>query len=332
MGKRKTKASRRQRAAVAAVCAVLALAALGGLYRCVSREPSLPGAEEDAEGGQVPVQTGGDALLADEERKEHFYTVLISCLDDGNGGSDTNLLAALDAGSGTLAVLSLPRDTLLDVSWTVKKLNSAWNQGGSSRLREEVSRLLGVPVDYSVTVDFSGFAAMVDALGGVEFDVPVDMDYDDPEQDLHIHLPAGTRLLTGEEALEVVRWRQNNDGTGYAAADIGRIATQQAFLSAAVREALLPENLDRLPELASLAFDAVDTDLKLSNLIWIAEQVAAMGEENIAFYTLPGDGSGYYKGVSYYVLDPEAVLELVNAHFDPYVRELTPEDLDILAP
>lgn len=332
MSRKKRNASPLQACAVAAVCIVFILTALSGLYKCFSQEPGAEAQAEAEKESEAPVQAGGDVLLPAEERKEHFYTVLVAGLDDENGGSDTNLLAALDAENGTIDVVSLPRDTLLNVSWTVKKLNNAYHQGGVSRTREEISNLLGIPVDYYIAVDLQGFAELVDAINGVDFDIPVDMDYDDPTQDLHIHFPAGQRHLTGEEALECVRWRQNNDGTGYATADIGRIGTQQAFLAAAARQTLQLSNLDKIPELARIFQERVETDLKLSNLVWIGQQAIGIGSENVNFYTLPGDGAGYYKGVSYYVLEPEGVLELLNAHFNPYCRELTADDLDILVP
>ena len=265
-------------------------------------------------------------------RKEHFHTILVGGLDDENGGSDTNLLVAVDSQNGAINVVSLPRDTLLNVSWSVKKLNNAYHHGGFVQTMEEVSRLLGIPVDHYVTVDLRAFVELVDAIDGVDFDIPVDMDYDDPYQDLHIHFKAGPRHLTGEEALQVVRWRQNTDGSGYATADIGRIGTQQAFLKAAAKQMLHISNWDKVRTYAEIFQEQVDTDLELANLIWLGEQALTAGSENITFHTLPGDGAGYYKGASYYVLDREAVLELVNTYFNPYQRELTLEDMHILVP
>lgn len=338
MSRNKRKTSALQAVAVTTISALFILTALFGLYKCFSQEPTLrpsgPAAPEpDPSAAQEPENPEDDARpLSSEERKEHFYTVLMAGLDDENGGSDTNLLMALDAENGTINVVSLPRDTLLNVSWSVKKLNNAYHHGGISQTRTEVSRLLGIPVDYYVTVDLRAFVELVDAIDGVDFDIPVDMDYDDPEQDLHIHFKKGPRHLTGQQALEVVRWRQNNDGTGYATADIGRIGTQQAFLTAVAKQTLQVSNLDKIPEMAEIFSTRVETDLKLSNLIWIGEQALAMGSDGIAFHTLPGDGAGYYKGGSYYVLDPEGVLELIDTYFNPYRRPLTREDMDILVP
>ena len=338
MSRNKRKTSALQAVAVTTISALFILTALFGLSKCFSQEPTLrpsgPAAPDpDPSAAQEPENPEDDARpLSSEERKEHFYTVLMAGLDDENGGSDTNLLMALDAENGTINVVSLPRDTLLNVSWSVKKLNNAYHHGGISQTRTEVSRLLGIPVDYYVTVDLRAFVELVDAIDGVDFDIPVDMDYDDPEQDLHIHFKKGPRHLTGQQALEVVRWRQNNDGTGYATADIGRIGTQQAFLTAVAKQTLQVSNLDKIPEMAEIFAKWVETDLKLSNLIWIGEQALSMGSDSIAFHTLPGDGAGYYKGGSYYVLDPEGVLELIDTYFNPYRRPLTREDMDILVP
>ena len=324
MHRRKRHTSTLQNAAVLIVSVLFVMTALIGLYKCFSQEP-VPVQDQPQEPGDVSEPTG-------TERKDHFHTILIGGLDDENGGSDTNLLVALDSESGAIHVVSLPRDTLLDVSWSVKKLNNAYHYGGFSRTMEEVSRLLGIPIDHYVTVDLQAFEELVDAIDGVDFDIPVDMDYDDPAQDLHIHFQAGPRHLTGAEALRVVRWRKNNDGTGYPTADIGRIGTQQAFLTAVAKQTLKLSNLDKIPEMAEIFEKWVDTDLKLSNLIWIGEQALSIGSDNISFHTLPGDGAGWYQGGSYYVLDAEGVLEMVNTYFNPYHRELTLEDMDILVP
>ncbi len=337
MRRSKRRTSGLQAAAVAAVCILFVMTALLGLYKCFSKEPepkpepvggTLPAGKADAlePGDSVPVKNPAS------ERKERFHTILLGGLDDENGGSDTNLLVAGDAKNGKIDVISLPRDTLLDVSWPVKKLNNAYHHGGFTQTMTEVSRLLGIPVDHYVTVDLRAFVELVDAIEGVDFEIPVEMDYDDPEQDLHIHFPAGLRHLDGKEALEVVRWRQNNDGTGYATADIGRIGTQQAFLKAAARQMLQISNWDKIRSYAEIFQERVETDLELANLIWLGEQALTVGSDNITFHTLPGDGAGYYKGGSYYVLDPEAVLELVNSCANPYQRELTLEDMSILVP
>ncbi len=324
------------------VSGLFVFVALAGLYKCFSQAPTVPSDSVSPGDQQTQQDKPGpdDSQELDHtqtadgagERKEHFFTILVGGLDDENGGSDTNMLVAIDAAGGSIHVMSLPRDTLLNVDWTVKKLNNAYHHGGFSRTMEEVSRLLGIPVDHYVTINLQAFVELVDAIKGVDFDVPVDMDYDDPIQDLHIHFKKGPQHLDGQQALEVVRWRQNNDGTGYATADIGRIGTQQAFLKAVAEQTLKLSNLDKIPEMVKIFQKHMDTDLKLSNLVWIGEKALGMGSENIYFHTLPGDGAGYYKGGSYYVLYPDEVLELVNSYFNPYKQDLTLDDMDILVP
>ena len=289
MSRRKRTATSLQTLAVFSISAVFILIALMGLYKCFSKEPEVADTGLPAQAAQS--QDGGEQAPAG--RKERFYTVLVGGLDNENGGSDTNLLVALDAANGTVNVCSLPRDTLLNVSWTVKKLNNAYHHGGFASTAAEVSNLLGIPVDFYITVDLDGFVELVDTIEGVDFEIPVDMDYDDPYQDLHIHFPAGMRHLSGEEALQVVRWRQNNDGTGYPAADIGRIGTQQAFLTAVAKQLLQPANWDKIPQMAQIFQDNVKLDehLTLANLIWFGEQALTIGSGNIQFHTLPGDGS-----------------------------------------
>ena len=337
MNRHKRSAAPLQTATVFAVSLLFIMTALVGLYKCFSKPPEvnenlLQSQNNAAAGSPDQGESSVEPSTSTGQRKEHFYTILISGLDDENGGSDTNLLVALDAKNGSINVMSLPRDTLLNVSWAVKKLNNAYHHGGIERTMAEVSNLLGIPVHFHITVDLQAFEELVDEIGGVDFDVPLDMDYDDPYQDLHIHIPAGPRKLTGEEALQVVRWRQNNDGTGYATADIGRIGTQQAFLKAMAQQTLQLSNWDKIPSMAEIFLSHVDTDLELANLIWIGEQALTMGSSNISFHTLPGDGAGYYKGGSYYTVDPQATLELINTYFNPNLEPLTLDDMDILVP
>ena len=282
MRRSKRKTSGLQAAAVAAVCILFVVTALVGLYKCFSREPAVPRQEtprNTPEPEEDNAQEPGASAVKNTapERKERFHTILLGGLDDENGGSDTNLLVAVDAKNGRIDVVSLPRDTLLNVSWSVKKLNNAYHHGGFTQTMEEVSRLLGIPVDHYVTVDLQAFVELVDAINGVDFDIPVDMDYDDDWQDLHIHFPKGLRHLDGKEALQVVRWRQNNDGTGYATADIGRIGTQQEFLKAVARQALQVSNWDKIRPMAEIFQKWVDTDLKLANLVWLGRDITRAG-------------------------------------------------------
>lgn len=269
------------------------------------------------------------APISARSRRPYCYTVLLAGLDDAGGGSDTNLLLRIDVPLRQMDLVSLPRDTVLHHEWHSNKLNYAYASGGIELLRREIENLLGVPVDFFVTVDLRGFEKLVDGIGGIDFDVPADMDYDDGAQDLHIHFSKGPRHLNGREAMAVARWRKNNTGGGYADADVGRIRTQQALLKALAEKAV---SLGSVPALVRLFFTCVHTDLSAGNLVWLGEQAMEIGMEGLRFHTLPGNGAGYYRGESVYVPDPDAALALVNEALNPYDTPLLPEELDILVP
>ena len=266
------------------------------------------------------------ALRSHLERKKNFYTILVSGVDNGNGGSDTNILVAVDAGSGSIYGVSIPRDTHAFFNGKDRKINSAYSIGGTALLAEVVSDQLGIPVDYTVQVDLKGFEAVVNAIGGVDFEVPLDMDYDDPYQDLSIHISKGMQHLDGASALNVVRFRHNNDGTGYGSEDLGRMQTQQKFLKAVARQTLVPANLSKVDDFVKIFRQYVETDLTLGNLAWLAKEAIAMGVDSIDFSTLPGEWKS-----PYIRLDPQATLALVNQHLNPYVEDRVAEDLNIPA-
>ena len=261
------------------------------------------------------------ALAAHTERKDQFYTILVSGCDDGNGNSDTNILLAVDAKNGYIHGVSIPRDTKAVWNGNSHKINAAFGSGGTEKLAEVIGDQLGIPVDFTVSVDLKGFVALVDAIGGVDFDVPVNMDYEDPYQDLYIHIPAGMQHLSGKEALKVVRFRE-----GYASQDIGRMETQQKFLKAVAQQTLTLSNLDKIPEFANIFNQYVKTDLTLGNLAWLGKEAISMGSSAISFSTLPGEWKS-----PYIYLDQDAVLELVNQYLNPYVEDRTAEDLNIPA-
>lgn len=260
-----------------------------------------------------------EALRSHYERKPYFYTILVSGVDDGNGGSDTNILVAVDTVNDYVYGVSIPRDTKAFIKGKNHKINYAYNAGGMELLADTVSDQLGIPVDYTVLVNLKAFQALVDTIGGVDFYIPIDMDYEDPYQDLSIHFSKGTRHLNGEEALKVVRFRE-----GYASQDIGRMQTQQDFLKAVAKKMLTPASLTKLDDFCKIFIQYVKTDLTVGNLAWLGGEVIGMGSEKIEFATLPGDWKS-----PYIYLNQAEVLTMVNEHLNPYVEDRTPEDLNI---
>lgn len=330
--KRKQSGSRGERVVVTLLSLLFLTVAVVATVKYVVRAPEPVTDSEDQQTQQDGTAEDSDAIQTisngRERKSKYCYNILLYGVDNDAGGSDTNMLMRFDAENKTVDVVSLPRDTLMSNG---HKLNSSYNNGGTEKLRSNIEDMLGVPVDFYVSVDLKGFIALIDQIGGVDFDVPEDMDYDDPYQDLHIHFKAGLQKLNGQQAMEVVRFRHNNDNTGYGGRqDLGRIGTQQAFLKTVAQKLMKLENV---PAMAETFLKYVKTDLTLGNLMWLANQALSMGgTDAISFATLPGDGSGWYKGMSVYALDPEQVLEMTNSMLNPYATDITADDQNILVP
>lgn len=307
----------------------------------LSDQPSLK--DPDGSGNSVAeaipgVEVGGD-------RKEDFYTFLVVGRDTGGGGNtDTILLGAYDIPNQKLNVMSIPRDTMVNVPWDIKKINSVYNYyGGGDKgiqaLYTEVSQLVGFVPDYEIVVEWKAVGELVEAIDGVWFDVPRNMNYDDPTQNLHIHINKGYQLLDGEQAMGVLRWRKNNDGTGYVTGDIGRIETQQAFLKAVIEQCLKIQNVAKIQEFAKIFTENVQTDLTVGNLVWFAEQAIFGGltMENVSFITMPGNYNAsawcrtYSVQQSYVLPYGEELLAVVNENFNPYLKDRTAEMQDIMS-
>jgi len=329
----KLRKTKKQKRISRLVTVLFSAATLIGIVACFVRAPEIP-TEDPTDNDDSVSDTQNDQQSGQNgiTRKDDFFTILVSGVDDGNGNSDTNILVAFDAGTGKVNCVSIPRDTLIDVDWGVKKVNACYGRGGIELMAEKLEEMLGIPIDFTVTVDLQAFVKLVDTIGGVEFDVPINMNYDDPYQNLSIHFNKGYQYLTGEDALKVVRFRHNNDGSGYGTEDLGRIGTQQAFLMAVAKKMLQPKNIDKVSSYVQIFSEHVNTNLTVGNLAWLGTEIFSIGLDNINFMTLPGDGQGWYKGGSYYILYPDEVLTMVNTYLNPYSADLTLDDMHVFAP
>ena len=225
-------------------------------------------------------------------------TILLCGTDEDGTRTDTILLLTLDRSEGSIRLLSIPRDTYAP-AYYVPKINSAYGavgggEKGMEQLMEQVKNVVGFMPDAYALVDLTAFVEAVDLLGGLDFDVPMDMDYDDPTQDLYIHLQAGEQHLTGEQLMWVVRFR-----SGYANADIGRTEVQRAVVKAAMKQWMRPQTLAALPGLWKIYQENLTTDLSARNLVWMARVLLkGMGgdiEANVlpGYATMVGDASVY---------------------------------------
>ena len=260
-------------------------------------------------------------------RREGVYTVFLAATDAAGFLTDTMMLMCYDTVEQTVGVISIPRDTL--VARESGNPHLVYGKGGVESRVEDVSNMLGIPIDGYIKVNIKGFITLVDYLGGVDFYVPCDMDYDDPAQDLFIHYTKGQRKLSGQQAMEVARFRKNNDGSGYS--DIGRTQTQQKLLVALAKKVLSWDNLTKINGFVEIFNKNVTTDLTLDNMMYFAGQAVNLDPSAaVDTATLPGRGDAIYHGSTYcYELDPDGTLETVNRLVNPYSRDMTLENMNL---
>ena len=345
--KRPSRLTRQQKLLIA-VAAVLAVV-LVAVVACQSLfvRPDLPGTglEDGAETEEIDWGEGNRPHSGGERKSEDYYTVLILGRDTGGGGNtDTMLLASYDVTNQKATVMSIPRDTMVNVPYDIKRINAVYNYGGGGDegiqyLYKEISQLVGFEPDYQVVVEWDAVGEIVDAMGGVWFDVPRNMNYDDPYQDLHIHQEKGYRLLSGDDAMQVLRYRHDNDmHYGYPDGDLGRIKTQQAFLSAMVEQLLKLENVTKIRQFIQVFQDNVETDLSFQNILWFAKKAVfgGLSMENVEFVTMPNKNVSawsrtYQSYQSYVVPIADELLDLVNNQLSPFTKVFTLSDLDIMS-
>ena len=279
--------------------------------------------------------------IAKSGRKEGIYTFLVAGLDVTSGATDTMLLLSYDINEKVLHGLNLPRDTIMNVSYNSKRLNTIYtiNKGkdkatqvekGMAALKKHVAKLTGITPDYYILLEWEAIGELVDAIGGVEFEVPFDMHYDDPYQNLHIHQEAGLRLLNGDDAMQVIRHRKNNDGS-HSAGDVGRLSIQQDFMKAVVEKCLQPGIFFKLPTLADIFTKNVKTDLSIGNILAFAKSARGMDPDTgVSFQTAPLASDAWYKGAAMVALSGKGILEIVNNGMNPYLRDIELSDLELI--
>ncbi|MBR6208572.1 MAG: LCP family protein [Oscillospiraceae bacterium] len=259
--------------------------------------------------GTAPVRNPGGAA-----REPGHSTILLAGTDRGGSRTDTIMLLSLERGE-RLRLLSIPRDTYVP-NYSSYKLNAVYGavgggEAGMELLMDETAKILGFAPDGYALVDMDVVTRAVDILGGVDYDVPQDMDYDDPSQDLSIHLHAGEQHLNGEQVLGLLRFR-----SGYADADIGRTAVQRDFLRQALGQWLRPAHLRQLPALLSLYQENVTSSLRFRHLMWIVRVLIKADLKDMESQVLPG-WPDMVNGSSVYMADQSAAAELLR-EYSPY--------------
>ncbi|MDR1665308.1 MAG: LCP family protein [Clostridiales bacterium] len=278
------------------------------------------------------------------DRKNDFYTFLIFGLDEGNN-TDSIMVAAYDDANKKAYVIGLPRDLKVNVKRRVKKINAAYPAGtlngggrigGAEQLKREIKTIIGFTPDYFICVNLEAFERVIDAVGGVEVNVPYEMNYTDTAQDLTIQFDEGIRTLNGKEALAFARHRRNNEKRGgewvttKSYTDYERIENQQAVIRALISKLLTPASILKLDEFIDIFNENVYTDIALNNMGWFAYKLNDIrsADEALETYTIPTTGTT--GAPDWYELpDETAIVELINSTINPYVKNIEAKDLEI---
>lgn len=230
--------------------------------------------------------------------------------EDEISRSDTNLLLSIDPKNNKIVIISLPRDTFVELPGYegYQKLAHAHSYGGVPLLIKTVENLLGIEIPFYVEVNFEGFIKMIDLIGGVTIDVEKDMNYESYLGDVKIHLKKGLQHLDGEKALMYVRFRMDETG------DIGRMERQQKFLKAIIEQSLKIKNTIRLQKVLVELKNWVKTNLEPWQIIKLGVLFKTIDSGDIITMTLPGYPGWYSDGLSYYFLYSDKLEELINTY------------------
>lgn len=258
----------------------------------------------------------------DIENLDPLYCLVMGVSEDIDAKlTDTIMLCAYYPNEQKVSILSIPRDTFVGNSTSnadsYDKINALY-QTSPEKTLEAVRNLTGIDVRNYVVISNNALRDVVDAIGGVNFDVPINMNYDDWGQKLHIHLEKGYQLLDGDKAEQLVRFRHNNDGTTYPASygtqDIGRMRTQREFLKAAAKQILTGNNIFKIDDIMQVVFENIETNLKMEDIIKYIPSATEFNPENIQSEMLPGEAD-YIGILSFYINDEEETNELVSSLF-----------------
>jgi len=252
--------------------------------------------------GMLATMIGHDENTKKNLGEFRILVLGISTDQEGVELTDTIIVASYNPNTQKATLLSIPRDTYTGKNsaqaTAYEKINALYNRThGPEATLDAVNRITGLNIEYYVVVETEALIKLVDVIGGVTFNVPIDMNYDDVTQDLHIHLKAGEQLLDGDKAEQLVRYRHDNpDKYGrmktypveYGDNDTGRMRTQREFIMQVVKQTAKPENIFKLGEILNVAEQYVKTNIDFNVAKDYIPYIVEFSSDNIVTGTLPG--------------------------------------------
>lgn len=272
------------------------------------------------------------------EENESRYNFLVLGHDRAASLTDVMMIVSFDIDKKEMALVQIPRDTYFETGdYYYHKINGLYNyfieeakEEGSSdseldgciKTAEYLSENLDIKIHYSAVMDLDGFAAIVDAIGGVYMYVPYSMHYPDPAQNLYIDLQEGYQTLDGDAAEQFVRFR-----SGYLEADLARQDAQKMFMTAFVENVKKNITLANIDDVASAVLESVKTDMGLTDVIKFGKALLSTDLSGITMMSLPGEAT-YCDGAWYFVMNRAAVADIMNRHFNLYEKPVTDTSFD----
>lgn len=267
------------------------------------------------------------AVGQDEKKLQNLepFTVLIMGVSEDISSklTDTIIVASYNPKNQKATLLSIPRDTFVGTNknkaTSYDKINALY-QSSPEKTLAAVNKITGLNIIYYVVISNNALVQLVDEIGGVEFDVPIDMNYDDSSQDLAIHLKKGKQKLNGTQAEGLVRFRKNNNGTSYPSSygdnDLGRMRTQREFITEVAKQTLQLKNITKIGSFIDIVKENVTTNIKNWSMVTdYIPYAVEFNTENIRAESIPGEAN-YYNKLSFFIYNEKETKSLLEEIFN----------------
>lgn len=233
--------------------------------------------------------------------------------------ADTIMVCSYNPNTQDAFILSIPRDTFIgnnkNTAKGSDKINSIYSKFGVEAMVDKTEKLTGMDINHYAVVKTEALIDIVDAIGGIEYNVPINMDYDDITQNLHIHLKSGVQLIDGEKAEQLLRFRHNNDGSSYPSEygdnDFGRMRTQREFIKSVAKQTIRVGNVFKIPKISNAIFENVETDMNIWTIVKYIPSAFSFDMDSIKNYQLPGE-SKKYNSLWFYIPNSKETIKLLE--------------------
>lgn len=286
--------------------------------------------------GFKTVKNGGglQGLLAtllghNEQTVLSLNEIKILLLGESGNLTDTIMVVSYDPKVQKASLLSIPRDSFIgddpEKATAFDKLNSVCQGKYPEKTLKEVCELLRIDIPYYMLVDTKALRELVDAIGGVEFNVPMDMHYEDDTQALYIDLQEGVQILDGDKAEQLLRFRHNDDyssyPTEYGDNDYGRMRTQREFIMAVIKQTVKPDNILKIRDIIDITYENLTTNLTISDIKDYLPYAVNFNVDNLNTGVLKGVPKKYNK-LSFIAHDDEEINEVVGELFVNSIEDI----------